>query len=92
MHACIHASTPKMHQNILIVLEGLHSQKKVRLQGPRGGRGLGVAHLNGGNCVGHKQALKMLVLFLWPRNIEGLSEFTSFNRVTQEHQYLHFVW
>ena len=30
MHACIHASTPKMHQNIRIVLDGLHSQKKVR--------------------------------------------------------------
>lgn len=29
MHACIHASTLKMHQNILIVLDGLHSQKKV---------------------------------------------------------------
>lgn len=66
MHACIHASTPKMHQNILVVLEGLHSQKKVRLEGPPGGGGggVGVAHLNGGNCVGHKQVLIFLVVFL----------------------------
>lgn len=32
MHACIHASTPKMHQNILVVLDGLHSQKKASIQ------------------------------------------------------------
>lgn len=30
MHACIHASTPKMHANLLTVLDGLHSQKKAR--------------------------------------------------------------
>ncbi|CAM9656902.1 unnamed protein product, partial [Ectocarpus sp. 13 AM-2016] len=52
MHACIHASTPKMHQNILVVLEGLHSQKKVkgvdadllRLYGPVVWRSLRVAN------------------------------------------------
>ncbi|CAN0076673.1 unnamed protein product, partial [Ectocarpus sp. 12 AP-2014] len=52
MHACIHASTPKMHQNILVVLEGLHSQKKVkgvdadllRLYGPVMWRSLRVAN------------------------------------------------
>ncbi|CAM9531234.1 unnamed protein product [Ectocarpus fasciculatus] len=52
MHACIHASTPKMHQNILVVLDGLHSQKKVkgvdadllRLYGPVMWRSLRVAN------------------------------------------------
>ncbi|CAB1097831.1 unnamed protein product [Ectocarpus sp. CCAP 1310/34] len=52
MHACIHASTPKMHQNILVVLEGLHSQKKakgvdadlLRLYGPVMWRSLRVAN------------------------------------------------
>lgn len=29
MHACIHASTAKMHLSLLVVLNGLHSQKKV---------------------------------------------------------------
>ncbi|CAM9691545.1 unnamed protein product, partial [Sphacelaria rigidula] len=29
MHACIHAATPRMHSNLLIVLDGLHAQKKV---------------------------------------------------------------
>ncbi|CAM9742427.1 unnamed protein product, partial [Pylaiella littoralis] len=41
MHACIHASTPKMHQNILAVLDGLHSQKKARLREASAGRGGG---------------------------------------------------
>lgn len=29
MHACIHASTHKMHLSLLVVLDGVHSQKKV---------------------------------------------------------------
>lgn len=59
MHACIHASTPKMHHNILLVLDGLHSQKKASCRG-RGGEGIDLSFI----LFGLRFRLKALVVLM----------------------------